>query len=226
MTKTTRKMSLIAAVAVLALASAYTASAFAALPEFVPGEGAKWPITFEGTERVGAGWEWANGGLFECSPVASKGEVTGAKAASLTLEWTGCTEESRRYYTKGEPEGTVVIPGGGTLVYISKASKEVGLLFTLKETVKVYREGSVIFKLSGSELIPLTPLDTLMSKFDLPFEKGAKAGAPKYSQYENEKGEVKKAGIVIAYGGIENSGVLEIHGADAVTASKALKVVG
>ena len=231
--KSTGRTILVALVGALVLCAVASASASASMPEFVPGEGAKFPIAFTGKESHNAFWEGSGGGWFDCGSITTKGELTGAKTASLTLEWTGCSEGSSglKFYTKGEPAGTVVIPGSGTLVYMSKAAKEVGLLFTLKEAVKVYgngnQEGSVYFRLSGSVLIPLAPINTKLTKLDLPFEGGKSPGEPKYSKYENEKGEAERASFVIkSVGGGEGEGNLQIGGADAVTAGSALTIAG
>jgi hypothetical protein len=218
-------------VAALALGAVASASASAALPEFALSSGEKFPVTIEGSTSSGySGIEARNGSLWgACVGAKTKGEITGAKAISLTLELASCGETSHHYHTKGAPVGTIVVSGTGTLVYISKATKAVGVLFTPKET-KVYEDGGsetgASFEFWGNIVVPVTPIDTKTSKFELPFRKGKGAGEQEFTKYENEKGEVKSATLIQYIGGYEGVADLYIDNNYSLTASKSLTIEG
>ena len=224
---------LVALVAVLALGVVGVASASAALPEFVPSEGAKFPITFQDAAQKTESFFETTLGTTEtprCTGSQVKGEITGAKVASVTLEFTGCyTTGLHQVWTgeEGKP-GTVVLPGTGTLVYINKAEKKVAVLDTLKKTYLFISEGWEA-EVWGRIVIPVTPLNTSTTKFALPIHKKASClGCQEYRSYENEKGEEVKfvhPFYEFSHGG-QHEAALEMNGTNEVTASKALTVKG
>jgi hypothetical protein len=183
-----------ALVAVLALGVVASASASAALPEFVPGEGG-FPIMLKGSVTGPASnFNIATGNVFgECHGYNINGEITGAKIGTLTIETKECAERSRHYHTQGAGEGDLVMPYTASLVYINKATKEVGLLLKLPAPEVIVRgnEKTLELAIRGSILVPLTPVNTKTSKLGLTFE--GTGGNQAVSVYENEKGEKQKA---------------------------------
>jgi hypothetical protein len=124
------KTMLTALFAVFAFAAVASASASAALPEFVPAEGAKFPITFQDAAQKSDSSLLAIDDEYSprCTGSQVKGEITAAKVASVTLELTGCYYAGAKWSTGRGEEGkeTMVLPGKGTLVYINKAEKRSG----------------------------------------------------------------------------------------------------
>jgi hypothetical protein len=195
---------LAALVAVFALGALGSASASAALPEFVPGTGEKLPATLEGSLSSAESSFKNETGVraFGCTGAKFKGEVTGAKAASLTLELEGCrTEASSTCHSAGAAEGHVVVSGAAALDYISKATKRVGLVLKLNE-VEVSCGGVEYALIRGSVVVPVTPINTKTSKVDLVIK--TVSGKQEVSSYENEKGEVKTVKLEMAIPAWEN----------------------
>jgi hypothetical protein len=194
-------------------------------PEFVLGTGEKFPVTIEGTQHGTADLSTSGGNFIECKEHKSQGEITGAKAASLTIELTGCRlvgpEVSCK--TEGSPAEHIVLPGSGTLVYISKSTKKIGLLFNLPEVVYECEDG-LGGGIRGSIVIPVTPINTKTTKFDLPIH-GAK-GVQEPTEYENEKSEVKKARFEMEATAGFTTAALQVEGENPLTTSKALTVEG
>jgi hypothetical protein len=186
---------LAALVAVLALGVVASASASAALPEIVPGAGVKFPIAVEGASRNVAKVHLSQRNGSEparCEGVKFKGDITGAKAVSLTTEMTYCTQDepTRKCSTAGAAAGHVVLAGTGTLAYINKASKVVGIVLTLPETE--VECGGYAMLVKGSVIIPITPINTKTSELSMVI-KESEIGKQEYTTYENEKGEVTTA---------------------------------
>jgi len=192
---------LAALVAVLALGVVASASASAALPEFVPGEGAKFPVAAEVTSVTStvlendAGSQWS-----DCQGVTLKGSVTGAKTASLTAELTNCrVSGDEQCHTSGAPEGHETLSGTGSLVYVSKATKQTGLDFTVA-AAKILC-GSLTINVKGSFVIPVTA-----SGGKLNVQIKGSGGKPETKYYENEKGEKKSCYLETNFGvGYEES---------------------
>jgi hypothetical protein len=205
-------------------------------PEFVPGEGAKFPIAFQDAAQKRTSFFEPNSGLGEspfCTGSQVKGEITGAKVASVTLEFTGCAFYEKPVWT-GElwETGTVVLQGIGTPVYIDKAEKKVALLDVLTKTSLKFSEGTFA-QIKGTLLIPVTPLNTSTTKFALPIHKTGGAGLQEYRSRENEKNEVVKyvhpdyepySGGGFVEAAIEMEGKNEVL--NEVTAGSALTVKG
>jgi hypothetical protein len=183
-----------ALVAALALGVVASASASAALPEFVPGTGESFPSVVE-YSYAGAHVEYRllSGNAMECKGVTAKGSVTGAKALSLTVELSDCTTGSGRTKckTSGAAEGHVIQPVTGTLVYLSKATKQVAV--DLKPTVETEILCSTIEIINkGSVPAPITPVNTKASTFDLKISASEK-NKQEYTHYENEQGKLTSA---------------------------------
>jgi hypothetical protein len=119
----------------LALITAGTASASAALPELKPTPTESSPVKFTGTGgTVGIEFE-TSGGLLTCEEMHIAGEFISAKETRNTvLTMKGCegyTEIGVGYTLGGSERSNEVISVKlkGHLGYINKAKKEVGLMF-------------------------------------------------------------------------------------------------
>ncbi len=179
--------------AVFALAAVASASASAALPEFVPSEGG-FPIAFNGSSATApSAVEIATGAPFGyCTGYGVTGEITGAKSATLTLEVKSCHQSERYYHTEGAKEGTLVLPCTANVVYIKKATKQVGLLVKLPAPyVTVLTESGIHLGVRGSILVPVTPVNTRTSTLKIAVH--ASKNKPEVNEYENEQGEIVKA---------------------------------
>jgi len=115
---------LAALVAVFAMSALASASASAALPEFVP--------TYKGGNKLTGsngkvGFNLEQFGDVECSANSATGSISGPKEISnLVIKFSGCGGEGRSALLCGEKWETK--PLTGTLGFLSKANKEVGLL--------------------------------------------------------------------------------------------------
>jgi hypothetical protein len=179
-----RKM-FVALVAVLALGVVASASASAALPQFVPAEGGKFPIKLE--SKAKGEWKLADqlGGTITCTSSKLKGEIKGAKALSLALELEGCLSSSRgACETKGLAEGHVAMNGDEKLVYLSKSKKEVATIVTMPN----FKCGAAWYDPEGGELLPLSPVNKKGSEIGFTAI-GNGAGTMDVHDYENEKGK-------------------------------------
>jgi hypothetical protein len=189
---------------------------FAALPIAVERSETTQSSDFETT----GGTRW----LGECSGYNAKGEITGAKGVSLTTELSGCgfRESGEKCNSKGAKEGHIVTPENGTLVYINKSTKQVGVLFTLTE---VHAEcGSVKETLRGSVVVPIAAINTKTSKIGMTFHQSS--GKQEFITYENEKSEKKTAYLELNFGsGFEQTG-FAVEGTPELTTSKPVTIEG
>ncbi len=207
---------LAASVAALALSVVGAASASAALPEFVPHAGGKFPATFEGKiETPGEEGKlgeirFSAGGitLMRCKGGAKlKGEITGAKTASLTIDVEGCEDPGEEQCSSsGAAKGIVVLSGSASPVYLEKATKNVGVLLPVG-TIDIECAGGLQYTLSGSLLSPITPVNTETTKFELRYAENKAGTEEEYTSYENEKGEKISARFVFN-DGAGNSGAI------------------
>jgi hypothetical protein len=213
---------LAALVAALALGAVASASALAAPPEFTLGNIEPFPSKIEASLHSGSASLEGTFSLGSCSADRTTGEIAGVKAASLTLEFTGCGKNSTSVNSKGAASGVIVIPGSGSLVFINKAKEQVGILFTLKETVTL-EAGAEKFELSGDIVFPITPINTETHSFTLPIH-SASPGLQQYRSYENEKGEVQNTSLKLELGGNYQAESIEITGSNEVTSGTLLTV--
>jgi hypothetical protein len=182
--------------AVFALTAVASAPASAALPEFTPNAGYKFPITLKGNS-VETAEVWL--GNFRCYGIAFKGEITGAKAvSSLTTEAENCEYLGNHFkcQTEGATTGHLVIPGTGSLVYIAKATKLVGIVLTVPKLK--FKCGTQFF-VQGGVVIPVTPINTQTSQIGMNVERLSRT-EQRYTTYENELGEMKEAFLEINEG--------------------------
>ncbi|HXN39791.1 MAG TPA: hypothetical protein VN892_17285 [Solirubrobacteraceae bacterium] len=107
---------------VAAMSSAITsATAGAALPEFLPG---KAESTFTGKTGPST-LAFVNKGTFECPGGKNEGMLLSATEAVLTIDFEKCKAAGVSFESLGDKEGVVLIHGDMTLCYINKAKREV-----------------------------------------------------------------------------------------------------
>jgi hypothetical protein len=189
------------------------AFASAAQPEFVAAPGEAFPITMNAENKNGSYRIEENGGghLFTCPTSVAKLTITGANTFSPIIELKGCKGGATSYNSEGAPAGVVVLSAKkSSLAYLNKAKHEVGIVFEVNKT----RIGG--FALIGTMVLPITPTNTLTTKYQLavnpPF------GGGEYF-YEGEKGE--RVEPELFFNGISSAlqaGVLNLQ------ASKSLKI--
>lgn len=208
--------------AAVVLAAVGVASASAATPEFTLKAGESFPASIGSTLHAGKvtfGWNSQLWG--ECSENKTEGSITGAKTASLTLEWAGCKDGSTSEHSEGAAEGHIVVTGTGQLTYISRDAEQVGIVLSLKEA-KVWIGGSDIV-LNGSLLIPVTPLNSETSKLGLPIHT-VSLGVQEVITYEAEGRYALSAFPQILFGTSSKAAGLEVSGTNEVTTGKSVTV--
>ncbi len=224
--KFVRRSAFVAGLVVCALGGISSASASAALPEFAP-EGASFPIAVSGASTEATGLFSAIGGsslLPKCRGYKVSGQITGAKAVSLTLELTKCLDNYRECNTKGAAAQHIALPGKGTLAYIEKATGKVGVVLTLP-VIEVSCEGFVILlKAPVGIVTPITPLNVTTSKVDLTLH--GEKGKQEYRSYENEKSElVTEASLETFTGATYSTSALAVSGEIALSVIKPIKII-
>jgi hypothetical protein len=141
-----------ALMAVVALAAVASVTASAALPEFLPASGSF-------TSKSGSGTlAFKGGNTIECSADTNKGEVTGEKTARVTITFTGCKLFGIvGANSLGDSSGTILTTANGTLCYLNKTAKTVGL--QLSPTGKVHIEaGGSLAIVEGTVIGELKPV--------------------------------------------------------------------
>jgi hypothetical protein len=191
------------------------------LPEFVLGEGETFPVALEGALPSAKSNLRNEAADIACEGLKAKGSITGARALSLTLDLEKCAQSSIKCNTAGAEVGLVVLPGNATLVYIDKAKKEVGVLLGLTETAITCGESNI--KVKGSVIIPVTPVNTKTSKVDLAL-KGNGKGKQAVTEYETERGELKKATLELTAAKKTSEAALEVPEELDLTANKELTI--
>jgi hypothetical protein len=215
-----------ALLAVLALGAVASASASAALPEFVPAEGG-FPIKLEGAlSSTNAYFSYGAYRAFgTCTSANVKGEITGAKVLSATLELKRCTHnwQSLNCRTLGAPLETEILSGGARLVYINKAAGQVGIVFEpTPQPVEFICNPEEPYHLRSAIVIPLTPLNTKTTTLSITAKLVKES--QEFVKYENEKGEMIFARLEAkVLSGWVGSG-LALGSPVSLTASKALTV--
>lgn len=120
-----------------------------------------------------------------------EGEITGRKTVTGTIRFTGCKLEQMNCRTEGSKnyEEIITQPLEGTLVYLSKTAKTVGIDFKAKTGTAVVhrlRCWGGIGEVTGSIVMPVTPVNVRQTEFKL-------EATGRDEEYETEKGEKKTA---------------------------------
>jgi hypothetical protein len=191
-----------ALVAMVALGSLAAASASASLPEFT----GPFPIRHEASYGE-VKFETTTGSRLECSNApghggTGTGEITAAKTITLKLTLKGCKYASLyACKTEGASEGEIRTGSiKGTLVYLAKATKEVGIAFnpyepkTLEEAkvppttlASINCSNAAAITLRRTLLGHVRPVNTATTGFEQWFAQNNGQQTP--SKYENEGAE-------------------------------------
>ncbi len=102
--------------------------ASAALPEALGNVAGN---TFAATSSEGEFIDPASGLAIKCKKAKATGELTGPKTGTGTTAFEKCSIGGLSALSLGDKGGTVLIAGTGTLCYIDKATKLVGILIAL-----------------------------------------------------------------------------------------------
>ena len=143
-------------VLVMALFAVAATAASAANPEFLDNvKGNTYTI------KSGKGSLKAGAFTIECKTDTGSGEVTGAKTITITIDLEGCTLLGLASNSLGDPAKILLVQATGTLCYISKAEKTVGVQFSITpEHVEVPSVGELV-EVTGTELGDIEKVNTL-----------------------------------------------------------------
>ena len=204
-------------------------SAAAALPEFVHGEGEAFPVSFESPRISGAEELRLEthllGTFLECGDVKISGQITGAKAASITASLGECGEWGLGCETAKAKAGNVTLTGTGALSYVSKSSKTVGIVLNVPETKALCGpEHEHVLIIKGTVILPVTPVNTKTTAYRSTIHQTS-PGTQEITQYENEKGETVKAKLTAsAEGSLFYEASLNIEHFVELTMAKAITI--
>jgi hypothetical protein len=176
----------------LTLTAIAATTATAALPEFSYVKIFTPKFTLKGGKtQFEAGSE-----AYKCEASSGEGSVTGAKTATAKLTLTGCSIGVESFQSPGAKKGEVKT---GTLpvelVYTSKASHEVGLVFNYEATKKSPLTQFASWEFAGFAgklgvrgpiIAPATPVNTKTNTYTVTFS-GSK-GLQTPASYETEAG--------------------------------------
>jgi hypothetical protein len=185
-----------AIVALAALSVIGSATASAALPEFLPAEG-----TFTSTSGAGT-LAIEEGNTITCESDTNTGSITGAKTVKLTVEFKGCKIFGFiGASSAGDASGVILVEATGELCYLSKAAKTVGLTLTLTKNVVISAAGQKS-EVKGKFIGEVKPVNTATTKGELILkeEKGLQSikkcegGAETELEANENGGAFKKAG--------------------------------
>lgn len=174
--RSTFRSTVLAAIAVLALGAFASASASAALPEFVPANG-KFPVKFTagGTEM----WLESSNHRITCTSEATIGEITGPKTVKATVYYKSCMETPfKQACWNGESSAKQITtaPLVGRIGYINKTTKQVGLQLE-GEKHKEFEDprwdafqcgGETHISVNGEPIAPLSPVNSQLTSFSFP----------------------------------------------------------
>jgi hypothetical protein len=160
-----RKITLLG-LAITAITAITTSIATAALPEFSLSSGT-FPVKFtgfiQGKSKIGITGRPLE--TVECEKASATGEITGAKTTTTNIHWEGCSIFGIvEAHTLGDPANNLLVTVTGTLCYINKSTKDVGIILT--PTAPVHLEsGSTLAILTGSMIGLITPVNRLALEF-------------------------------------------------------------
>jgi hypothetical protein len=123
-----------AAISAALMLIAVLASSALALPTFLPGGG----VTIEGTSGKGV-LQIEGGGTIKCEKDVPLGEITTETTVNVDIHFEGCKAigfAANSFTDKAKP-GVILAKGVGTLCYISKPAKRVGLSVEITPTLQI-----------------------------------------------------------------------------------------
>ena len=175
------------------------------LPEFVLGGGETLPVKVEApVANRSISFSDPELTFVTCAKGGVQGEITGRKKLAMTDELTECVSANgfEKCNSVGAPTGVIRMSGSGTVVYIEKATKKVGVVLALATvTIHCGIEGTGIeLKVHGNLLTSITPINTKTKTYEMPY-KGT-LGKQELTKYENEKGESATATPELNFDGV------------------------
>jgi hypothetical protein len=218
------RSALVSLVAVLALGAVAAASASALTPEFALKPGGAFPVSIGNSLHTGeVSFDWPAMNWGTCTKNKTEGTITGTKAVSLTLEWTGCRAgQTGQWHSEGAPEGTIVVTGTGTLAYISRSTGQIGIVFAIKEVKLLFGSGYIMLR--GNMMIPVNPLNTETNKFAMPIHETGESHEQEVRSYETEGGVVVPVQPEIVFGNTFKRAGIELQGGNELTTNQVLAV--
>ncbi|HST33081.1 MAG TPA: hypothetical protein VLJ80_06120 [Solirubrobacteraceae bacterium] len=174
-------------IAACVMAGAASASASAALPEFL-----KTGPTLTGTSGAST-LETKSGTKVTCTAGKNTGTITGVKTVSkIVVTFTGCKSSGFACKTPTAASGELITTElTGTLGYTNTAKKEVGVKLAPTAGGKFIEfecvGGIIKVQVTGSVIGALTPVNTLSTKSTLTFKQTK--GVQALTKFEGEKEE-------------------------------------
>jgi hypothetical protein len=166
-------------------------------PEFVVNAGQKLSeLKYSGAAGTSV-WAAKNSSSFICEGVEVNGKATGSKTVNGKFVFKGCNSGSCKSPTGKEGE-VVTEELQGTLVYIAKSAKTVGIVFRPQtgSALATFRcEGTVYRELRGSIIVPVGPPNLKRLGFEEKTLGLTGEGAQLITEYENGRGEKIHAGM-------------------------------
>jgi hypothetical protein len=190
------KWSVVVVASGLALNMIASASAAAALPEFLGSLPNKF-IGTTGEDRL----ETTSAVLLVCKDATIAGEITAGKTGTFDMDPKECrTPLGGNCHTVGDASGVILLSGKVELAYIKKTTKDVGIVFVINQ-VDIVCTGMGSFELltRGGIVTLITPINTKTKHFTLNIKQAK--GKQEYTEYENEAGEIKRTFLEESLGG-------------------------
>jgi hypothetical protein len=176
-----------AIIAVVALSAIASATASAAMPEFLPGNAGE---KFTGTSKSGT-LEVPGQGTIVCESDQVTGENVGTtkKEALALVSFLGCSVFGFiGAKSLGDAEGTILVHAELKLCFINLKPLEAGVLTKILP-VHIEVAGKLLL-VEGDQVAKISPANEKTTKFKLTYEQ--KEGKPKPEGCLNEKDEVEK----------------------------------
>jgi hypothetical protein len=191
--------------AVLALAAAFTTTAFAELPDVHVGTGGKYPVTGEGS--VGTGAKVVGTLETEIGEKLTATKVTAvAKLAELSslgageLKFTGVTEKNAHTCnTVGQAEGEVLFSGEYHVVYTGLTTLTAGVLILFNELTVECNAKKLKIKVKAPALTKLNvTAGKEVSEYKL--ETACTKGKQEPREFYNDEGKLTVANLLANFG--------------------------
>jgi hypothetical protein len=171
-----------------------------AKPEFVPKSGKLTELEYLGNGETESYWETPYEKRFGCSGVHIRGQVTGASTVVGKINFTGCHipafNECRS--SKGKAEEIASEELEGTLVYLSRSAKKLGIVFQPKSTTYLIKYACTApynnTEVRGSIIFPIGPVNKMGYSFDVP-QLNQSRGKQEITEYENGQGAMVHTGL-------------------------------
>lgn len=162
----------------------------------------------------------------ECKTSKGEGQIVNQHEGTFTLELSECKSlvlgTLVNCHTLGDSGGTKLLKGKLVPVFESLSPLAAALLYLVSP--EIHGECSIILYLArGSFIVPVTPINTKTSKFNLNLKQ--KEGKQEFTEYYNEKGEKVKAGLLVSFNGGAFEEVALETSEDKIEAEKEIEVM-